>query len=57
LEEKEKYYPSLHGVIFTVPSTWMKVRAENSYLLYDKEIRVLPNPIDTNIFIKIVVEL
>ncbi|WP_155866696.1 glycosyltransferase [Colwellia sp. PAMC 21821] len=48
---KLKYYPLLTGVIFTVPSTWMKSRAEESYLLRNKDIRVVPNPIDTQIFI------
>ena len=47
---KKKYYPSLKGVVFTVPSTWMKSRAEKSYLLRDKDIRVVPNPINTNEF-------
>jgi glycosyltransferase involved in cell wall biosynthesis len=47
---KKKYYPALNGVIFTVPSTWMKSRAEKSYLLQDKDIRVVPNPINTDVF-------
>lgn len=47
---KKKHYPSLNGVIFTVPSTWMKARAENSYLLRGKDIRVVPNPININVF-------
>lgn len=51
-QKKKKYYPHLNDVIFTVPSTWMKVRAENSFLLRDKDIRVLPNPIDTTVFKK-----
>ncbi|MEH6446231.1 MAG: glycosyltransferase [Oceanospirillaceae bacterium] len=47
---KKKYYSSLNGVIFTVPSTWMKRRAEKSDLLRDKDIRVVPNPINTDVF-------
>jgi glycosyltransferase involved in cell wall biosynthesis len=47
---KKKYYPLLNGVIFTVPSTWMKYRAEKSFLLRDKDIRVIPNPINTEVF-------
>lgn len=47
---KKKCYPYLKGVIFTVPSTWMKSRAEKSYLLRDMDIRVVPNPINTNVF-------
>jgi len=31
---KKKYYPFVNNVIFTVPSTWMKSRAENSYLQF-----------------------
>ncbi len=47
---KKKYYSSLHDVVFTVPSSWMKSRAERSYLLKGRDIRVIPNPIDTNLF-------
>lgn len=47
---KRKCYPDLKGVIFTVPSSWMKLRAKNSYLLKDKDIRVVPNPINTTKF-------
>ncbi|WP_196597858.1 glycosyltransferase [Aliivibrio fischeri] len=50
-QRKKKHYALLNGVIFTVPSTWMKSRAEKSYLLRDKDIRVVPNPINTNVFI------
>ncbi|WP_217532903.1 glycosyltransferase [Vibrio metschnikovii] len=47
---KRKCYPDLKGVIFTVPSSWMKLRAKNSYLLKDKDIRIVPNPINTTKF-------
>jgi len=50
--EKVKHYQSLSGVIFTVPSTWMQMRARKSVLLRDKDIRVVPNPINTNVFKK-----
>lgn len=49
---KRKYYPFLNGVIFTVPSSWMKSRAEKSYLLRGKDIRIVPNPINTDVFKK-----
>lgn len=49
-QRKKKYYPNLNNVIFTVPSTWMKSRAEKSYLLRNNDIRVLPNPINTDVF-------
>lgn len=47
---KKKHYTSLNDVIFTVPSSWMKHRAEKSYLLQDKDIRIVPNPINTDTF-------
>lgn len=37
-------------LIFTVPSAWLKQRAELSMILKGKDIRVLPNPIDISIF-------
>ena len=47
---KVKNYVDLKGVIFTVPSTWMKSRAENSYLLKNMDVRVIPNPINIDVF-------
>ena len=38
-------------IIFLVPSSWMLERAKSSKILRDLDIRLLPNPIDTNIFI------
>jgi glycosyltransferase involved in cell wall biosynthesis len=38
-------------MIFTVPSSWMLQRASSSLVLKGKDIRLLPNPIPTDIFI------
>lgn len=37
-------------VIFTVPSRWMLGRAKESQVLAGHDVRLLPNPIDTNVF-------
>lgn len=37
-------------VIFTVPSNWMLERAKNSKMLRNKDVRLLPNCIDINVF-------
>ena len=37
-------------LVFTVPSLWMLERARASLLLKNKDIRLLPNPINTDIF-------
>ena len=50
---KLKYYTNLKDVIFTVPSTWMKNRAKGSILLKNHDIRVVPNPINIDVFKKI----
>lgn len=50
----KKKYASLSkrkDLIFTVPSNWMRDRAKSSLILRNSEIRVLPNPIDTDVFI------
>ncbi len=39
-----------HDLIFTVPSRWMLERAKSSIVLNELDIRLLPNPIDTNNF-------
>ncbi|MBF9017751.1 MULTISPECIES: glycosyltransferase [unclassified Oceanispirochaeta] len=49
---KKQNYKLLSGVIFTVPSSWMKDRAQQSNLLKNRDIRIVPNPIDTSIFKK-----
>lgn len=41
---------SRNDLIFTVPSNWLKQRAESSMILKGKDIRILPNSIDTSIF-------
>ncbi len=38
-------------LIFTVPSHWMLGRAKESFMLKGADIRLLPNPIDTDQFI------
>ncbi|MCR3969141.1 glycosyltransferase [Aeromonas veronii] len=48
--EKYKRIASRNDLLFTVPSTWMLKRAHASLMLKNKDIRVLPNPIDTTIF-------
>lgn len=47
---KKVHYKKLHDVIFTVPSVWMQQRALSSYLLRGRDIRVVPNPINTDLF-------
>ncbi|WP_444677796.1 glycosyltransferase [Halomonas sp. E19] len=45
---------SLRGrndIIFTVPSSWMLQRASSSLILKGKDVRLMPNPIPTDIFI------
>jgi glycosyltransferase involved in cell wall biosynthesis len=41
-------------LIFTVPSNWMLDRARRSTVLRNKDIRLLPNPIETNNFYPLV---
>lgn len=40
-----------NDLIFTVPSTWMLDRSRQSVILGDKNVRLLPNPIETDEFI------
>lgn len=49
--EKYKRLSARDDLIFTVPSTWMLHRAKVSLMLKGKDIRLLPNPIDTDIFL------
>jgi glycosyltransferase involved in cell wall biosynthesis len=37
-------------LIFTVPSNWMLERSKASFILKDLDIRLLPNPINTEVF-------
>lgn len=48
--EKLKQISSREDLIFTVPSKWMLKRALSSMILSGKDIRILPNPIDTDVF-------
>jgi len=47
---KFRHFKNRHDLIFTVPSTWMLERAKESKLLAGKDVRLLPNPINTNHF-------
>ena len=37
-------------MIYTVPSSWMLERAKSSAILKKSDVRLLPNPIDTEVF-------
>ena len=39
-----------NDLIYTVPSTWMLERAKSSIILKSSDVRLLPNPIDTDVF-------
>ena len=47
-----KYKKLCHrkDLIYTVPSNWMLERAKASAILRESDVRLLPNPIDTNIY-------
>lgn len=49
---KVKYKSLAHrkDLIYTVPSKWMYDRAKSSIILKNTDIRLLPNPIDTEVF-------
>lgn len=47
---KRAKYLNLNNVIFTVPSKWLLDRALSSYLLSNKRVELIPNPIPTEIF-------
>ena len=49
---KKNNYDLMSDVIFTVPSKWLYQQAKRSYLLKNKDIRVVPNPLNTDIFKK-----
>ncbi|NOQ77308.1 MAG: glycosyltransferase [Methylococcaceae bacterium] len=40
-------------LIYTVPSNWMLSRAQQSLILKDSDVRLLPNPIDTDKFYRL----
>ncbi|WP_429051456.1 glycosyltransferase [Aeromonas veronii] len=52
-QQKLKKLSLRDDLIFTVPSGWMLERASTSQILRGKDIRVLPNPIDTEVFINL----
>lgn len=39
-----------NDLIYTVPSSWMFERARSSAILSGSDVRILPNPIDTDVF-------
>tara|TARA_Y200000002_G_C22674023_1_gene661285 strand:- start:57 stop:1313 length:1257 start_codon:yes stop_codon:yes gene_type:complete len=49
---KVKYKKLSHrrDLIYTVSSKWMLERAKSSAILKESDVRLLPNPIDTNVF-------
>ena len=47
---KRKHFSTRDDIIFTVPSRWMYDRASQSKILKNARIRILPNPIDTDVF-------
>ena len=49
---KIKYKKLAHrnDLIYTVPSNWMLERAKSSSMLKKSDIRILPNPIDSEVF-------
>jgi len=48
--QKTKYIAHFRNAVITVPSSWMKKRAKDSFLLKEHKIEVIGNPIPTNIF-------
>jgi glycosyltransferase involved in cell wall biosynthesis len=48
---KHKKLTDRKDLIYTVPSSWMLQRAQSSKILKNSDIRLLPNPIDTEKFI------
>ena len=49
-EVKYKKLAHRNDLIYTTPSNWMYMRAKSSQILKESDIRLLPNPIDTEIF-------
>lgn len=47
---KYKKLANRNDLIYTVPSRWMLERAKSSAILGRSDIRLLPNPIDTEVF-------
>lgn len=49
-KRKLKILERRKDIIYTVPSSWMLERAQQSAILAGANIRLLPNPIDTTVF-------
>ena len=49
-KQKYKIFSNRNDVIVTAPSSWMVNRAKESLMFRNNEIRLLPNPIDTECF-------
>ncbi|MBW5892074.1 glycosyltransferase [Pectobacterium polaris] len=47
---KKRILSKRKDIIYTVPSLWMLDRAKKSQILKDADIRLLPNPIDIDVF-------
>lgn len=47
---KSRYLGGRKDLVYTVPSRWMLDRTRESFLLHDKDVRLLPNPVDTQVF-------
>ena len=47
---KYKILAHRHDLIYMVPSSWMYERAKLSAILKNADVRLLPNPIDTDVF-------
>lgn len=50
-EIKEKSFKGREDIIVTCPSLWLADRAKKSIILKDCRIELIPNPIDTSIFV------
>lgn len=48
---KKNAFSGRDDLVVTCPSTWLAQRARSSHVLKDCDVRLLPNPIDTSIFV------
>lgn len=48
--KKLRNFGKLDRVVFIAPSSWLRDRAKASYLLKNRDVRVIPNIIDTAVF-------
>lgn len=49
-EAKRKSFGKLQKMALVAPSMWLKNKAEMSNILEGRDIRVIPNPVDTDLF-------